>query len=83
MTPSKKKSGRRKRHKVKSDTDASDYECTKKRHRSSVNNDDLVSSSQSDEIEDSGWGTKIPEFALFRIFQYCSSQDGALPILLR
>lgn len=83
MTPSKKKSGRRKRHKVKSDTDASDYECTKKKSRSSANNDDFVSSSQSDEIEDSGWGSKVPESVLFRIFQYCSGQDGALPILLR
>ncbi|KAL3276889.1 hypothetical protein HHI36_012260 [Cryptolaemus montrouzieri] len=83
MTPSKKKSGRRKRHKVRSDTDASDYETTRKRHRSSANNEDLVSSSQSPEINDLGWGSVIPESVLFRIFQYCCSQDGALPILIR
>ncbi|KAK9874860.1 hypothetical protein WA026_005676 [Henosepilachna vigintioctopunctata] len=83
VTPSKKKSGRRKRHKVKYDTDASDYETTKKKHKSSANSDDFVSSSQSPVMDEIGWGSKIPENVLFRIFQFCTSQEGALPILIR
>ena len=81
LTPNKKKSGRRKKHKTLSDTDASDYESNRKRTKVS---DTVVNTVQEDEPkEQSVWGQNIPRDILYKIFQNVCHQDGALPMLVR
>lgn len=85
MNPQKKKSGRRKRHKQRSDTDLSDYETSYKRSRvnaaaklSHVNN-----AADEEPKEQSVWGQSVPYKALYRVFQYMCVQEGCLPVLVR
>ncbi|KAF7286700.1 F-box and leucine-rich repeat protein 6 [Rhynchophorus ferrugineus] len=93
LTPNKRKSGRRKKHKVQSDTDTSDYEKRPKRSRTAataasaaVVTDNNVSSTQDVEpLEQGPWGdsSKLPEELLERIFREACLQDGSLPTLVR
>ncbi|XP_066159229.1 F-box/LRR-repeat protein 6 [Euwallacea fornicatus] len=86
LPPNKKKSGRRKKHKVYSDTDNSDYEKKPKRSRPSATTDNDVSSTQSGEPpEQSVWGDalRLPAEILEKIFEETCAQDGALPTLVR
>ncbi|XP_025835430.1 F-box/LRR-repeat protein 6-like isoform X2 [Agrilus planipennis] len=81
--PSKKKSGRRKKHKTTSDTDASDHETSRKRSRLSQEIEaDLVTSTQ-EPLEQSTWGKDMPEELLTRIFKDVCHSDGCLPALVR
>ncbi|XP_060526651.1 F-box/LRR-repeat protein 6 [Cylas formicarius] len=85
LTPTKKKSGRRKKHKVHSDTDNSDYEKKPKRSRPSGAHDNDVTSTQDVEpLEQSGWGDpdKMPVDILLRIFEEVCAQEGSLPVLV-
>ncbi|XP_049821384.1 F-box/LRR-repeat protein 6 isoform X2 [Aethina tumida] len=89
----KKKSGRRKKHKPNSDTDTSDYERSRgaKRSRNNVATpmvgDNDVSSTQQDvadaDREQSPWADRMPRALLERIFQFACMQDGCLPTLVR
>lgn len=84
MNPQKKKSGRRKKHKVRSDTDVSDYESSRKRCKLSVMDNSLVSSTEDHEpVEQSGWGQNVPYEVLFRVFENLCVQEGCLPVLIK
>ncbi|XP_050296508.1 F-box/LRR-repeat protein 6 [Anthonomus grandis grandis] len=87
LPPSKRKSGRRKKHKnYTEDTDNSDYEKKPKRSRSNTAMENDVSSTQSEEpVEQSAWGdpTKLPTEVLEKIFEETCAQEGALPTLVR
>ncbi|EEZ97209.2 F-box/LRR-repeat protein 6 isoform X2 [Tribolium castaneum] len=78
--PNKKKSGRRKKQKVTSDTDVSDYEYTAKK---SKNESDVTSTQDQEPQEQSVWGEHVPENVLYKIFQNVCFQDGCLPNLVR
>lgn len=84
LTPNKKKSGRRKKPKVTSDTDVSDYEYNNAKKSKMSNNDSDVTSTQDEEPQvQSVWGENIPEPVLYKIFQDVCFQDGCLPNLVR
>lgn len=83
MTPTKKKSGRRKKQKVTSDTDGSDYESSNAK-KSRFNNDNVVTSTLESEPQvQSGWGEHLPHKLLYKIFQNVCLQEGSLPSLVR
>lgn len=83
MTPNKKKSGRRKKQKVTSDTDGSDYESSNVK-KSKFNNDNVVTSTLEPEPQVQGvWGEHIPHNILYKIFQNVCFQEGSLPSLVR
>ncbi|KAK4881598.1 hypothetical protein RN001_004917 [Aquatica leii] len=84
LPPTKKKSGRRKKHKISSDTDTSDYESRKKEKRSKptvVETESDVTSTENITEEESKWAT-IPYTVLHRIFQILCMQEGCLPSLV-
>lgn len=84
MNPQKKKSGRRKRHKQRSDTDLSDYESSSKRNKINVNKMTTVNSAAEEEPkEQSVWGQSVPYNVLYRVFQHLCVQEGCLPVLVR
>lgn len=86
LAPNRKKSGRRKKHKVYYDTDNSDYEKKPKRSRSSTTTDADVTSTQNEELtEQSAWAdpSKLPESILEKIFAETCVPDGSLPTLVR
>lgn len=84
MNPQKKKSGRRKRHKQRSDTDLSDYESSNKRNKINVGKVSSVNNAADEEPkEQSVWGQSVPYKALYRVFQYMCVQEGCLPVLVR
>lgn len=82
----KRKPGRRKKHKAYSDTDNSDYEKKPKRSRSNAVTENDVSSTQTGEpTEQSVWGdaARMPDNVLEKIFAEVCAHDGALPTLIR
>lgn len=82
----KRKPGRRKKHKTYSDTDNSDYEKKPKRSRSNAVTENDVSSTQTGEpTEQSVWGdaARMPDNVLEKIFAEVCAHDGALPTLIR
>ncbi|CAH1119054.1 unnamed protein product [Phaedon cochleariae] len=85
IPPNKKKSGRRKKHKAASDTDASDYEKKPKRTRPSTADNDVSSTQESELLEQSAWGdpARLPEEILHKIFDNVVAQEGSLPSLVR
>lgn len=85
IPPSKKKSGRRKKHKVNSDTDASDCEKKPKRSKPSTTENDVSSTQEQEPLEQSVWGDpeKIPVSVLERIFDHVVIQEGCLPSLIK
>ncbi|CAG9856654.1 unnamed protein product [Phyllotreta striolata] len=85
MPPSKKKSGRRKKHKAASDTDASDYEQKPKRSKVYTTENDVSSTQEQEPLEQSVWGDpeKFPVELLGKIFDHVVAQDGCLPSLVR
>ncbi|XP_028133036.2 F-box/LRR-repeat protein 6 [Diabrotica virgifera virgifera] len=85
MPPSKKKSGRRKKHKVNSDTDVSDYEKRPKRSKPWSTENDVSSTQEHEPIEQSVWGDpeKLPTAVLERIFDHVVNQEGCLPSLVK
>lgn len=80
LAPNKKKSGRRKKHKPVSDTDASDYESKSKRVKF-VHTE--VGQDSSEPEEQSPWGKFLPTNILYKIFQNVCMQEGCLPVLVR
>lgn len=95
MTPNKKKTGRRKKHKASVDTDASDHETTSgsggKKSKSSIGNENMdvdrvggcLGGGEDESYAHSLWGTHMPINVLQTIFQLVSGQEGALPSLVR
>lgn len=84
MNPQKKKSGRRKRHKPRSDTDVSDYETSYKRNKLNVAKLSNVNNVAEEEPkEQSAWGQSVPYKVLYRVFQLLCVQEGCLPVLVR
>ncbi|KAK5649768.1 hypothetical protein RI129_000797 [Pyrocoelia pectoralis] len=83
LPPTKKKSGRRKKHKITSDTDTSDHEDRKKRNKPTViaETEPVVTSTENI-IEEGKWA-KMPYKLLHRIFQTLCMQEGCLPSLVR
>lgn len=82
LQPCKKKSGRRKKHKVHSDTDASDTETMRKRLKVVTDNNKNEEEAEEPQ-EQSVWGEKIPDVILYKIFEIAVMQDGCLPTLVR
>ena len=83
LTPNKKKSGRRKKDKILSDTDASDYETPTKRTKAPTNTQEYMNTDEEEPLVQSVWGDRIPELVLSRIFEMACQQEGSLPILVR
>lgn len=84
MNPQKRKSGRRKRHKQRSDTDLSDYESSTKRNKPTFAKISNVNNAADEEPkEQSVWGQSVPYKALYRVFQHLCVQEGCLPVLVR
>ncbi|XP_068912380.1 F-box/LRR-repeat protein 6-like isoform X2 [Tenebrio molitor] len=83
LTPNKKKSGRRKKPKVTSDTDVSDYEYNNAKKSRASSDNDVTSTQENEPQEQSGWGQYMPEPVLYKIFQILCTQDGCLPNLVR
>lgn len=83
LTPNKKKSGKRKKDKIPSDTDASDYETPTKRTKALTNTQEYINTEEEEPLEQSVWGDRIPELVLWKIFEIVCQQEGSLPILVR
>lgn len=82
LTPNKKKSGRRKKHKITSDTDASDYEKKTKRVKY-VSAPKTNEECEDDDREQSPWGLFLPQPVLYKIFENLCMQEGTLPTLVK
>ncbi|KAJ8940321.1 hypothetical protein NQ318_014396, partial [Aromia moschata] len=90
LTPNKKKSGRRKKHKMASDTDASDYEKKPKRAprpaaAAAQGENDVSSTQEQEPLVQSPFGDpeRMPSTVLGRIFEHVVAQEGSLPALVR
>lgn len=77
----KKKSGRRKKHRNHSDT--SDSERGRKRSRADASPLEEDVSSSLESPEGYKWGTQVPREVLFKVFSIVCAQDGCLPALVR
>ncbi|KAB0790656.1 hypothetical protein PPYR_14909 [Photinus pyralis] len=83
LPPTKKKSGRRKKHKINSDTDTSDHESRRKRSKPTVIAESVpVVTSTENITEESKWANMTPDI-LHRIFQTLCMQEGCLPTVVR
>lgn len=79
LTPNKKKSGRRKKHKVLSDTEKSDN-----KHKSKCAKFVHISDVEAGGVEEqSVWGQYLPVNVLYKIFENVCMQEGCLPVLVR
>ncbi|XP_055921159.1 F-box/LRR-repeat protein 6 [Eupeodes corollae] len=88
-TPTKTKPNRKRSRKSKTrvDSDDSEYETKRRRERPTNNNSDRPKRGDStnfkEPVEQSAWGSTIPENVLLKIFHNVVEKEGALPTLFR
>lgn len=88
-TPTKAKPNRKRSRKSKTrvDSDDSEYETKRRRERTTNNNSDRPKRGDAtnfkEPVEQSAWGSLIPENVLLKIFQNVVEKEGALPTLFR
>ncbi|XP_055839455.1 F-box/LRR-repeat protein 6 [Episyrphus balteatus] len=88
-TPTKTKPNRKRSRKSKTrvDSDDSEYETKRRRERPTNNNSDRPKRGDAtnfkEPVEQSAWGSTIPENVLLKIFQNVVEKEGPLPTLFR